>query len=692
MRKKFNILFISVFAILFLVSCAGEVKQKQAELGKKSVTIIEESGLQFKDLNKNGKLDIYEDWRLPAEERAEDLVSQMTMEEKAGLMHITSERRRGGFGRAGVPNGGRFPGQIAGTGVPNGGAFPGQAARPQQNNDTEEIVAEEPFPATIDYINERFLRYFILRDNLPATDLASRNNKYQELAEKTRLGIPIVFTSNPRNHTGRIEFGISEASGQFSVWPGQLGLAAADDPALIRKFAEIARKEWRAAGIRKIYGYQVETATEPRWRRINGTFGESPELSAKYTHELVIGFQGEEINSESVVHTIKHFPGDGPVYLGLDPHTIQGQWAVYPTVGSLEKYHLPPFQAAIDAGVSSIMSFYNRPSNEKSVPQLNGELFEDVAGAYNKALITDLTKKMGFTGYINTDSGILTRQAFGVEDLSMEERYAKAVQAGVAIFSDVNDPAPLISAVNSGLLSEEDLNPKVKLLLVEMFKLGLFENPYVDPEQAQIIADDDESQAVADEAHRKSIVLLRNTGVLPLKDNSKVYIEVFTSRGGEEATNNFKELAGKSMQVVDDPSDADLALVWAMPSTFEISPEEGVSIDLNKDTGIDVAKINKIESEVPTVLVINFDNPWIINNIEPGASAVVGTFGVKAEALMDVISGRFNPSGKLPFTIPANLEAVKKNASDVPGYAEDFDYAYTNKDGNEYLYGFGIGY
>jgi beta-glucosidase len=679
MKNYFAISVTSILVLSFLVSCTGKVTRQQPVLGVRSVTIIEKQGLQFKDLNKNGELDPYEDWRLTPEERAEDLLSKMTLEEKAGLMHITSERRRGG----GIPGGGVFPGRPAGDARP---------ARVEAGNYAVEVVPEDPFPATIDYINNRQIRYLVIRDNLAATDIAARNNKYQEIAEHTRLGIPIVFASNPRNHTGGIEFGITEASGQFSLWPGQLGLAAAHDSSLIRKFAEIARNEWRSAGIRKIYGYQVDVVTEPRWRRISGTFGESPDLSAEYTWALVRGFQGPEINNESVVHTIKHFPGDGPVHLGLDPHNESGQWAVYPTEGSLYKYHLPPFQAAFNAGVSSLMSYYNRPSNALSVPQLNGLPFEDVAAAYNKAIITDLPEEMGFSGYVNTDSGILSGMAWGAEGLSMEERYAKAVSAGVALFSDVNDPSPLISSVKNGLLSEEDLNPRVKSLLREIFALGLFEDPYVDPDLAQKIADDPESQAIADETHRKSIVLLRNSGILPLSDNQKVYIEVFSGNNSDQRTNSFKELAGKSVQLVNSPSEADVALIWVMPGTYEISAEEGVSIDLNNDTGVDVEKIRKIESTVPTVLIINMNNPWIINKIEPDAAAFLTTFDVKGEALLDVAYGRFNPTGKLPLSFPADLEAVKKNASDVPGYAEEFDYVYSNKAGVEYIYGFGLSY
>lgn len=667
MKKNTCFLITGLSVIFLLFSCGGANRPEQPALGTRAVEIIKKSGLEFKDHNKNGKLDAYEDWRLTPEERAIDLASQMTLEEKAGLMHISSERRLG-----------------------RGGPFAAVAAEPAA--DAVKIIPEDPFPAAVDYVNNRHLHFLIIRDNIPASQLASRNNKYQELSEQTRLGMPIVFTSNPRNHAGNIEFGITEASGQFSLWPGQLGLAAAHDSSLIRKFAEIARKEWRASGIRKIYGYQVETATEPRWRRISGTFGESPELNAKYTFALVRGFQGKVINSESVVHTIKHFPGDGPVYLGLDPHYAEGQWAVYPTEGSLFKYHLPPFQAAFDAGVSSLMSYYNRPRNELSVPQYKGMLFESVAGAYNKGIIGDLAREMGFSGYVNTDSGILSNTAWGVADLSLEERYAKAVKAGSAIFSDYNDPAGLINAVKTGLLTEDDLIPAVRSLLKEIFALGLFENPYVDPDEAQKIAEDPASQALADEAHRKSVVLLRNSGILPLAENKKVYIEVFNGNNSEATTKAVKEMAGKSMQVVDNLSEADAALVWVMPSTYQISAEKGMSITLNKDTGIDVARVKSIESKVPTVLVINLVNPWVINEIEPKAAAVLATFGLKGEALMDVLYGRFNPTGKLPLTIPKDQEAVEKNASDVPGYDENFDYTYTNADGNKYVFGFGISY
>jgi beta-glucosidase len=665
--------------------------------------ILKIGQLEFRDLNGNGKVDPYEDWRLPVDKRVADLLPRMTMEEKAGLMQITSFNAN----------------------------------------------------SLDDYVNKRNIRFLILRDNLKARELAARANTSQEVAEKSRLGIPLVFASNPRNHIrDTLVYEEAEAAGEFSTWPGTLGLAATNDLKLVRDFAEIARAEWRASGIRKNYGYQVDVATEPRWYRIQTTFGESPKLSADITREIVLGFQGRTLGPDSVAQTIKHFPGDGAVDKGLDPHNNWGQWSVYPTPGSFFKYQLPPFQAAVDAGTSAIMSYYNNPSNAKSGEQFPKEWwqsdkqqFEEVAGAYNATILTKLLRgKMGFKGYVNTDSGILGGNAFGVEKLSLPERFAKAVKAGVSIFSDNNNPQGLIDAVNQHLLDEKDLNPSVALLLVEIFKLGLFENPYTDPEMAQKIADSPASAARADQAHRESIVLLRNDKkLLPMRGAKKVYVEILAesaaggrggaggqgagaprgaagnrgatgegrgaaapqgagARGGagdsggqtnsQRQTTSLKALLAKDplVQVVDSLDQADVALVWLRPSVYQRPEHDFADIALSKLTGIDVERVKQIEAAKPTVLVINLINPWIINEVEPNAAAVLATFDVKAEALLDVVRGRFNPTGKLPLTIPANQAAVDKNASDVPGYAEAFDYAYKNRVNDKYIFGFGLSY
>ncbi|MBP1963250.1 glycoside hydrolase family 3 N-terminal domain-containing protein [Paenibacillus aceris] len=649
-------LLSSPLAISSVSAAAGT---PQPEIASHVKNVLNIDGKTFKDLNGNGSLDPYEDWRLSTNQRVADLLPRMSMAEKAGIMQITS-----------------LPSDINGIN---------------------------------DFVNNRHIHYLIIRDNITALELAKRANKYQEVAEATPLGIPLVFTSNPRNHVSQqLTFGISEASGQFSTWPGTLGLAATGDLSIIRDFAEIAREEWRSSGIQKTYGYQVEIASEPRWNRISGTFGEGTELNSKIARELVLGFQGEKLGNKSVAQTIKHFVGDGAVVRGLDPHNEPGKWATYPTEGSLFKYQLPPFQAAIDAGVSSIMSYYNVPSNALSAKQLPDEMwfsknqqFEEVAGAYNKTLITDILRnKMGFSGYVNTDSGPLTTRDFGVHDLTIEQKFAKSIHAGANIFSDNNDPSGLISAVNTGLLREEELNPSVAHLLTEMFDLGLFENPYTDPNKAQMIASSPASQARADEAHHKSITLLRNNkGLLPLSDASintkKLYVEVFNGNNSATQTTALKKLItdkDPSVTIVNTLAEANTAFVWALPTIYAYPDNSSQEIQLSTLTGIDVNKIKQIEAAVLTVLAINMTNPWVVNEIEPGAAAVVATYDVKGEALLDVLRGRYNPTGILPITIPANQTAVENNASDVPGYAENFHYAYTNAAGDDYSFGFGLSY
>jgi len=255
-----SIALVLAVALAIASTQAAGTAPKQPKIDGRAAPLLKVGNLSFKDLNRNGVLDPYEDWRLPVDRRVADLLSRMTLEEKAGLMQITSF---------------------------NAGSLE-------------------------DYLNQRNIRYLILRDNLTARELAARANTSQELAEKSRLGIPIVFASNPRNHVrDNLVYEEAEAAGEFSSWPGTLGLAATNDLKLIRAFAETARAEWRASGIQKCYGYQVDVATEPRWYRIQTTFGESPKWNAEIAREIVLGFQGPALGPESVAQSIKHFPGDG---------------------------------------------------------------------------------------------------------------------------------------------------------------------------------------------------------------------------------------------------------------------------------------------------------------------------------------------------------------------------------------------
>ena len=232
----------------------------------------------------------------------------------------------------------------------------------------------------------------------------------------------------------------------------------------------------------------VDAVTDPRWFRTFGTFGEEAGFISDAISTIIKTYQGEQLSSDSIGLTIKHFPGGGARENGYDPHYEEGKFNVYPTEGSLEKYHLPPFVAAVKANPSSIMPYYAIPSNEKSaMPQAPfTESFEEVGFAYNKAMISDLLReKMGFTGYVNSDSGVLSRMAWGVEELTLPERVAKALEAGTDIMSGTNEVNEFITAFNEGLVTEERVNESVVRLLKEYFELGLFENPYRDVEVAE---------------------------------------------------------------------------------------------------------------------------------------------------------------------------------------------------------------
>ncbi|GAB3059551.1 glycoside hydrolase family 3 protein [Virgibacillus ainsalahensis] len=662
--------------------------------------ILTVDGKQFRDLNGNGVLDPYENWEIPIEERVKDLVSRMTLEEKAGLMTISSQY---------MPGSDRIPSGGKSTETDESGLL----------SETDVLIKTHPFlqPGDDEYelpkpllynagttkgILDLNLRYFIVRDNPNAADLATWTNKIQEVAEQSRLGIPAVMVSNPRNHIGHLYHGLMEATGEFSVWPGELGLAATADAKVMKEFAQTAAREWRAAGLHKMYGYMADVATDPLWMRFNGTFGEDPNLAAEMTKAVVEGFQGEKLGTNSVALTIKHFPGGGARHKGHDPHYPWGSFNPYPTPGSLYNYHIPPFKAAIDAGTTSIMPYYAYPSNEHSVAQLkDGEAFEETGFAYNNAIVRDiLRKELEFKGYINSDTGIINMMPWGAEDLSAEERYAKALDAGVNMFSDEADPSTLINTIKEGFASEEKLDHSVTYLLTEIMELGLFENPYVDPEQAQAIAKDSTSQEKADEAHRKSIVLMRNDEqILPLTDEKtqevKLYVEVFKQEGAEDETKKVKEAFttnDPSLVLTDNLEEATHAFVFAIPNTVADRPDAPLSVALGPDTGVDVASIKEIEEKVPTILAVNMTNPWLIGEIEPNAAAVLSTFGVKYERLADVIRGRFNPSGKMPFTLPANQEVLDDSPGDIPGHAKGSAYVYRDKTGNAYGFGHGLSY
>jgi beta-glucosidase len=314
-----NCIFFA-FATISVLNIQAQQNRKQPVLGVRSAKLLTVNGLQFKDLNKNGQLDKYEDWRLSNDERAKDLLSKMSVEQKVGFMLISTTRLKND--NAGGAGGGRGAG---GTG--GGGAVTSDFNEEDQVQSTN-MFTRKPLPVpmmmsagTTKGVTQFHLRHFIFGANIPARTTAEWANKLQALCESDGLGIPAIIASNPRNHiTKDASIGLSVGTTTFSTWPGELELSATRDLKLVREFADIARQEWAAVGLRKGYMYMADLATEPRWQRVEGTFGESAEWAAKMMTEIVLGFQGPKLSSSSVALTTKHFPGGGAGVGGQDPH------------------------------------------------------------------------------------------------------------------------------------------------------------------------------------------------------------------------------------------------------------------------------------------------------------------------------------------------------------------------------------
>jgi beta-glucosidase len=587
---------------------------------------LSEDGFPFRDLNKNGRLDPYEDSRFPVEERVADLLAQMTLAEKAGLMFQT----------------------FAAFVMDDGSSLlsDDMAQTPPGQMVTHLLMSHFNFPA----ISEPRLA-------------AEWQNRMQALAENTRVGIPITFATDPR-HAFDSNPATSMRGGQFSKWPEPVGLAATGDPALVADFADIARQEYLAIGIRVAIHPMADLATEPRWARINGTFGEDAELAARMVGAYIGGFQGDQLGPLSVACMTKHFPGGGPQKDGDDPHFPYGKEQVYP--GDNFAYHLLPFEAAFAAGTAQIMPYYGQPI---------GLAYEEVGFGYNKEIIADLLRhQYGFEGVVCTDYGLVHDKeirgqmhfatAWGVEHLSIPARVKKILEAGCDMLGGETCPEVIIDLVTSGQVSEARIDESVRRILRDKFRLGLFDNPYVDPDAAAEIVGNARFRAAGARAQRKAIVLLRNGAsstagaLLPLDGRPKIYVE-----------NIAPEVAAGYGQIVPQVDEATLAIL-RISAPYE--QRQGNFLERMFHAGdLDFkgeakTHILNLLSRIPTIVVIHLDRPAVIPEIADGCAALLGEFGASDEAVLDVVFGRFSPSGKLPFELPASMEAVRKQKPDLP--------------------------
>lgn len=706
--------------------------------------VIEQDGLYFKDLDGSGQMKPFDDWRLPAKTRAEAYVKELTIEEKIAQLFISDWR----MGKYPIPGSSMETQELIldESGTLDEGEFTGKT-----------IFGEQHLPGTSTLLKEWFSRHLILRANATAEDMTDWMNQLHAVAEECQHFIPVSVASNSRNENGEVVFGMNDAAGVFATWPGTLGIAAAVKGAgieIVDRFASCVKREWNACGLRKGYMYMADIMTDPRWQRSYGTFGEDPELVCEIMEHLIPGIQGskEGVTQDGVAMTTKHFPGGGARENGFDPHYAAGQWNVYATEDSLQKYHIPAFQVAVKNHTSSIMPYYSKPSAEKSKAQKdclgNTMEFEPYGFAYNRPFIQNMLRdQIGFEGYINSDTGIAHNMCWGVEMLDIPERIGFAVNhAGVDIISGLFDNEAGMEAYQRGkndyydthpvpegftkeqlVLTDEALDRAVTRTLTELFQLGMFENPYRDAKKAKEVTTAREDWEEAEKVHRQSVVLLKNDSTLPLTKEKlagkKVYAEAFQKDAAkaEQATKALRDMLG-SVTLTENPEEADFAILMVSPSSgeyFNATPgyleldiceekevcnvdEEGrPEKETHKETTLaGLGRFREIAQKVhqrggKVIANINFTLAWEVGNIETLADALLAGFDTYPRATLDVIFGAFSPVGRLPITLPkddsvlaVNKQGVCVSPNDVPGYDKDVYMPECMKDENGKAYAY----
>lgn len=555
----------------------------------------------------------YQDSSLSAPQRAEDLLARLPLADKVGLMFHTM-------------------------------------ALPVGVDEVVPLFGQRSLRSLLD----RGLRHFnILGSLADGRAFAEWHNSIQRVALERPLGIPVTFSTDPRHHFGDNPL-TQMMAGPFSQWPETLGLAAIGSEERVQEFADIVRREYLAAGIRVALHPQLDLATEPRWSRINTTFGEDAELAARLGAAYVSGLQGDSLGRDSVAAMIKHFPGGGPQKDGNDPHFAWGREQIYP--GGNAEYHLRPFLSALAAGAAEVMPYYGMPV---------GTEWEEVGFGFNKSVITGLLReRLGFDGIVCTDWGLITdhpdlgdlgvARAWGVEHLSPRDRVVRVLEAGVDQFGGEDCTDVLLSVVHAGRITEARVDESVRRVLRVTFELGLFDHPYLDEETAAVTIGRADFREAGLRAQHDSLTLVSNSGVLPLTRGAKVFAPELSSLHGYG-------------EKVDSPADADVA-VLRLKAPFE-PRHEGMaalfhhgSLEFGAD---EVRRVLDVCEQVPTVLDVYLDRPAVLTPVVDAAAAIIVNFGVSEAALLDVVFGQAAPSGSLPFDLPRSDAAVAASRSDV---------------------------
>ena len=736
-------------------------------IGVTTCGVIVKDGLYFKDMDNDGVLSPYEDWRNSHEVRAADMVAHLPLKQQAGLVLNTLWNTPLSFTQEGAKDA-------------QGNIVPAKIFKQYDPSEPEpkSILPGVSMRVDDSQVLENKLAAGVYRGEMKAEAAVAAlyhnlGTQYVEY-EACQGGVAIPYSL----HTNPINIG----------YPDFLGFGAAvmgdGNFDIVYDMAQTDRKMMAACGLNIMYGPQVDVSTDPRWPRNSGTYGERPEITAGITRELIRGYQdGEEgLKKGAIALTVKHFPGDGPAENGFEPHLPIGQWRLYPTEGSMEKYHLPPFQAAFDMKASAIMPDYSRVGTDgRSKPQYyRGKLTstEQVGSTYSKELITDLARDtMGFTGYVNSDSGITSVQIYGVEDMTVPQRYAKAISAGTDVIGGNSDSDNIVAAVEHGYLPKADLDRANYRRLLSLFQQERVDNPYLDPAEADKVRAENYEGAkkAAYRACQKEVVLAKNHGnVLPMVKGKKVYIAAFSGQdagaaiaqsmgagvAGEDDNEQLRKqlaslLAAKGYEIVDTPEECDYCYlhVWPKQNNIVFVQRSMPVLELVEGFMHEEREVNKSQKKTGNLIEINtlrgvskipalaetvhahggkviatcvVCNPWILDKLEPYCDGLTFQYTISPVAMgnalgaqMDVLSGEFNPTGKMSLTMVSCPEVIAitekeidgvvreicASPNDVPGYDKDQyidpeilknvkggSYAYCDQDGNYYRSGFGLRY
>ena len=681
------------------------------------VKLLTEDGYAFKDLNRNDSLDAYEDWRLTPQERAADLASKLSKEEIAGLMLYSSHQ-----------------------------AVPSAELTEDQKK----------------FLSKDHLRAVLITSVESPRIAAQWNNRMQAFIEGLDHGIPANTSSDPRHEAKATTEYNAGAGGHISQWPTSLGLAATFDPQLVYRFGEIASEEYRALGIATALSPQVDIATDPRWTRFSGTFGEDPLLATEMARAYCDAFQTTPDTRgwgmRSVNAMVKHWYGYGAQEGGRDSHFASGKYAVYPG-NNLAEHKLSFIDGAfkLEGGTemaSAVMPIYSILWNQDP----SGE---NVGGSYSQWLIQkQLREEAKFEGVVCTDWGItkdmkvldspMGGKPWGVEPLTEAERHYKILQAGVDQYGGNNEIGPVLAAYDMWAKAQGEKSARQRFeqsarrLLLNVFRVGLFEHPYLDPEASEKIVGNPQFMQEGYEAQLKSVVMLKNhdNKTLPMDKRYKVYVPKrhFPAIPGlwggisEEKTVEPIDLAlvRKYYEVVEQPEQADFAIcLIEEPSTgfgysaadvkrggngyvpyslqyddYKAVDARGVSIAggdpmekftnrsykgktvkaYNRDDMLMVSETKRAMGEKPVIVILETGRPVVLSEIEPKADAILVSFNVQHQALLDIISGKNEPSALLPMQMPADMKTVEEQNEDVPRDMR----CYQDADGNTYDFAFGL--